>query len=223
VISHRYRCIFIEVPKTGSTSVRALLGTPTKPHQNLWQIRYLMETEWTGGERLRDRLASSAYLWLSKDGRRRRGHRQFDEYFKFGFVRNPWDRLVSLYERREGLMLKDRMSFPDFVDWCRYSSSTCNHALPHRYQLDWFVDPHGKVLADFIGRFETLDRDWETVAARLGVESSLPHQNQNPGRKHYTEYYDARTRAIVADRFAVDIEYFGYEFDGIARDRMTAG
>jgi hypothetical protein len=82
------------------------------------------------------------------------GRKQFETYFKFGFVRNPWDRIVSLYERKEVGQLRDKMTFEQFVDWIQYSSATCIHSAPHRYQLDWFVDHNGNVLADFIGKFE---------------------------------------------------------------------
>jgi hypothetical protein len=213
MISHKYRCIFVEVPKTGSTSIRSILGIPPKPHQNIWEMKYDLEHYWTRYYGLGNRLLASFYLLLSPQKRKAVGRRQFESYFKFGFVRNPWDRAVSLYERREGLQMKEKMSFDDFIDWMRYSSSTCVHPVPHRYQLDWFVDPHGRVVVDFIGRFETVEKDWAFIARKLGLSPQLPHLNKNPQRKkHYTEYYTARTRSIVAERFSQDIEYFGYEF-----------
>ena len=182
VISDAFKCIFVEVPKTGSTSIRSIIGWPKKPHLNIWQIANEVEGE------------------------------KFFSYYKFGFVRNPWDRAVSLYERKEGLQLRDKMSFDDFVEWMKYASSTCLHPVPHRYQLDWFVDPHGNVMVDFIGKFESLDSDWAKIAMRLGIDKALPHVNASARRKHYTEYYNDRTRKLIADRFAIDIEYFGYEF-----------
>lgn len=184
MICEPYRCIFVEVPKTGSTSIRAILGDPPKPHLNLWQIASSIEPE------------------------------KFAAYFKFGFVRNPWDRAVSLYERNEGLQLKSSMSFEQFIDWMKFASSTCMHPVPHRYQLDWFVSPHGDVIADFIGRFERLQADWDHVSRRLGIPArALPQRNVNFGRsRDYTGYYSERTKRIVAERFAVDIEYFGYRF-----------
>jgi hypothetical protein len=183
VISDPFKCIFVEVPKTGSTSIRSILGHPAKPHLNIWQIFNSVTEE------------------------------QFRTYFKFGFVRNPWDRAVSLYERKEGLRLKSKMSFDDFVDWMKFASCTCMHPVPHRYQLDWFVSPHGDVIVDFIGKFENLSSDWQRIATRLGINQTLPKLNVNSDRApDYTRYYSERTKRIVAERFAVDIEFFGYKF-----------
>ena len=212
MISHRYKCIFVQVPKTGSTSVRAILGKPIKPHLNLWEIKMLMESYWPLRGGRKNRLMEAIYLTLPARKRLERGREQFNSYFKFGFVRNPWDRVVSLYERKEALQMRNGMSFAEFVDWIQYSSSTCIHSSPHRYQLDWFVDSNGKVLADFIGRFERLEEDWAFVAKKLGLSATLPHSRGNPRPRHYSEYYNDRTRAIIAQKFKVDIEVFGYEF-----------
>jgi hypothetical protein len=214
VISHKYKCIFVEVPKTGSTSVRAILGKAWKPHLNLWQIKDHMENYWTHVGGRTNRIREILYLALSKERRNEIGQKQFETYFKFGFVRNPWDRVVSLYERNEAIQLRDKMTFEQFVDWIQYSSATCVHSSPHRYQLDWFVDPNGYVLADFIGKFERLDEDWEKIAQKLGIADKLPHRRANPRERHYREYYNPRTQEVIANKFRIDIEKFGYEFDG---------
>ena len=171
------------MPKTGSTSIREVVGYPQKAHMNISQMENLVDAE------------------------------TFKAYFKFGFVRNPWDRAVSLYERKDGIQLRDRMSFDEFIDWMKYASSTCVHPVPHRYQLDWFVDGSGNILVDFIGRFERLEDDWDIIRRRLDITTELPKLNINLDRQRdYTKYYTERTRKIVNDRFAVDIEYFGYNF-----------
>ena len=183
MVSDQYKCIFVEVPKTGSTSIRQIIGEPEKPHLNICQIAEHISSE------------------------------KFKSYFKFGFVRNPWDRAVSLYERKEGIQLKQVLSFEQFVEWMKFSSCTCIHPMPHRYQLDWFVNPHGDIVVDFIGKFEQLDEHWQLVAQKLGIDNKLPKTNINPDKKrHYTEYYTPKTIDIIRSRFAVDIEYFGYEF-----------
>jgi len=185
-----------------------------RPHLNLWENKRLMESYWTQRGGRKNRILECLYLALSKERRMEIGQRQFDSYFKFGFVRNPWDRVVSLYERTEAQQMRNEMTFTEFVEWIEYSSSTCVHSSPHRYQLDWFVDPNGKVLANFIGRFERLDEDWAYVAQKLGIKESLAHRRASFRTRHYTEYYNARTRELIAQKFKVDIERFGYEFAG---------
>jgi hypothetical protein len=171
-----------------------------------------MENYWTHVDGRTNRVLEVFYLTLPKQRRIDIGRKQFETYFKFGFVRNPWDRVVSLYERKEAGQLRDKMTFEQFVDWIQYSSATCIHSLPQRYQLDWFVDPNGNVVADFIGKFERLNEDWTFIAKKLGIDETLPHRRANPREQHYTEYYDARTREVITNKFKIDIEHFGYEF-----------
>jgi hypothetical protein len=208
VISQKYKCIFIEVPKTGSTSIRAVLGHPKKPHLDIVQTKQELEC-----------ILQLSYLYdrpddaWDPDKPKRMADSIFEEFFKFGFVRNPWDRTVSLYERKEGIQLSGEMTFEEFVEWINYSSDTCIHPTRHKNQLDWFVNDEGKVLVDFIGRFERLQDDWKQICGKLAIDTTLPHVNPNLNcRKHYTEYYSTKTKEMIASKFGVDVEYFGYEF-----------
>jgi len=172
-----------------------------------------MQNYWTHYDGRKNRVLASLYLLLPEKKRSEIGEKQFNSYFKFGFVRNPWDRAVSLYLRKQGLQMRHKLTFEEFVAWIKYSSSTCIHPVPHLNQLDWFVDPHGNVLVDFIGKFESLQSDWVKISKKLGLTQELPHKKKNPRRgKHYTEYYSVATEKIIEDKFRVDIEYFGYEF-----------
>src|SRR2546430_15707730 len=99
MISHKYKCIFVEVPKTGSTSVRAILGKAWKPHLNLWQIKNQMEMYWTRYGGRKNRIMAALFLFFSGEQRSEIGRQQIETYFKFGFLRNPLDRVVSLSER----------------------------------------------------------------------------------------------------------------------------
>ena len=67
MISHKHKCIFVEVPKTRSTSVRAILGKAWKPHLNLWQIKQLMEASWTNYGGRKNRLMAALYLLVSEE------------------------------------------------------------------------------------------------------------------------------------------------------------
>jgi hypothetical protein len=148
-------------------------------------------------------------------------------YFKFAFVRNPWDRLVSAHAflAAGGRNLDDRRfarqsveryeDFPAFV----HGWLTRENALryPHLTPQHLFVNRTGRlgdpvIKADFVGRFERLEQDFGAVARELGVEAPLPRTNASR-RGDFREYYDEASRARVAQVYAEDIALFGYSFD----------
>jgi len=159
----------------------------------------------------------------------KRMDRRYRNYFKFGFVRNPWDRILSCYlnkfrEDGPGLKLSDDvdvklyvgMSFAEFVE--------AVHALPDESSNPHFRSQHtvfcprgdGVVLADFVGRFENLADEFGVAMKEIGVEGEiqLPHILRNKSRegRSYHEFYDDRLRKLVHERFRDDIEMFGYSF-----------
>lgn len=158
----------------------------------------------------------------------------WDEYYKVAFVRNPWDRLVSWYamiqgkgnttwyKRMTGLgkynkirqyVLDNANSFEEFIYKCTDTIEDTDGKKSFWYnQLDYISDADGNVMVDYIGRFENLAEDTSTVFKQLGIEgASLPHKNSSEHR-NYRTYYNDQTRDLVAERYARDIEFFGYKF-----------
>jgi len=209
VISHKHRCIFVAVPKTGSTSIRKVVGWPKRHHQDLMELKEDIPAYPDSNISLGKRLQ----ILISPYARRNYIEETFNAYFKFGFVRNPWDRVVSLYNRKENAEQRQGMSFEAFVHWIQLSSDTCVHPSPHRYQLDWFKDRSGNVVADYIGKFETIEQDWINICEKLGIHEPLPHENSNErNQRHYTEYYTDETARIIGEKFREDVTYFNYRF-----------
>jgi hypothetical protein len=80
-------------------------------------------------------------------------------------------------------------------------------------QYDFLYDNKGKQLVDFIGRFESLQKDFNFVCGQLNIlNSALPHRNKSRNRKHYSEYYDLESREFVANLYQKDIKLFNYTF-----------
>jgi len=146
----------------------------------------------------------------------------FRRAFKFCFVRNPWDRLVSLFfkiKEDDGIQGGlDRYS--SFEQFCKDLPNL--HIDPPGFyhyrgysffsnQVDWITDGSGRIFVDFVGRFENLREDFEKVCSIIGVEAELPHDNRSSHRP-YWEYYTEETRRIVEAVYRRDIETFGYSF-----------
>ncbi len=145
----------------------------------------------------------------------------WDKAFKFSFVRNPWDLMVSSYHwwlthagEFPSLMphvsrIREMKSFGVFVN-SEYGQRMINEQ-PGQDLLDWISDGDN-VIIDFVGQYENLDSDWEHICKALDVAPiALTRENQVP-RADYRSFYNEASRRLVADRFAKSIELFGYHF-----------
>lgn len=189
MINHEHKFIFIHIGKTGGSSIEHALNPSVQIASGISGTLENTELEgkhWTALE------YSKKYP------------KEHKEYFTFSFVRNPWDRTVSHYEWTI-FIGNSKMSFKE---WVTSRSFINNQKL--LYQS--FLFNHGDLMVDFVGRFETLQEDFDIVCDKIRIEHiKLPHINKID-RKHYTQYYDDETRQIVAEKYAKDIEYFGYKF-----------
>lgn len=141
---------------------------------------------------------------------------EYDRFFKFAFVRNPWDWQVSQYRymmQKESHFqheqVKAMSSFEDFLEW------RLNDKLV--LQKDFVTDNDGKLIVDFIGKYENLNQDFDTICSKIGIDASLPYLNTSRDKTQstsYREYYSDRAIELVAQYCQPDIELFGYSFDG---------
>jgi hypothetical protein len=213
-ISHKYNCIFVHIPRSGGTSIEETLEIEHTDYKV--ENRDIMHG-WIHSEDLKAYgFVSPALQHLSvNDLRRILPDEAFSNYFKFAIVRNPWDRMLSQY-LFEGLFqqsTKERetrkeFSFDEFDDYIRGLS-----AFLMQEQYQFITDEKGECLVDFIGRFENLADDFQTICKRMGIsERYLPHINTSK-HTHYSAYYTEEIKQRVQELFAKDIEMFGYQFE----------
>ncbi len=145
------------------------------------------------------------------------------QYFKFCFVRNPWDRAVSFYlqmkkavnleypPRLHAFKRATECSFPEFIKRVECE----NPALfTDESYYNKIFSARGSLGMDFTGRFENLEADYRKLAQKIPVKDPVLQHRNRSDKRLYTEYYDPESRRIVGRLFAFDIDYFGYTFSG---------
>jgi len=180
--------IFIHINKTAGTSIGNAIGLPIKHHQT----------------------AREVIARIGKD--------KWVKAYKFTLVRNPWDKVVSHYEYRRKRNKTDlaTQDIP-FAEWVKKTYGPdkdpfyYNNPKAFQPQVEWLKDDEGKISIDFVGKFESINEDFEQIKNAIGLDAELPHLNASK-RAGYRTYYDDETREIVAQWFREDIEAFGYRF-----------
>lgn len=180
--------IFIHINKTAGTSIGNAIGLPIKHH----------------------RTATEVIAAIGKD--------KWNTAYKFTLVRNPWDKVVSHYEyRRKRNKTEVASRNIPFSEWVKKTYGQdkdpfyYNNPRAFQPQVEWLKDDEGKISIDFIGKFESINEDFDQIKKAIGIEAELPHLNPTK-RAGYQSYYDDETREIVAHWFREDIKVFGYRF-----------
>ena len=164
------------------------------------------------------------------------GEAEFRSRFSFAFVRNPWDRMVSIFyfqkswtrkhgkwpidpnELNEDTPLKfyQEDDFLGFIPWFldrSHTSLTVHNHIPNQEQLAWLTNKEDTdIIVDFVGKVENIAEDMAIVQKILGIKEKLPHRNKTIRKPEYRKYYDDETAELIADVFSRDIEVFEYEF-----------
>ena len=206
-ISREQKFIFVHVSKTGGTSIKRALseaGALREDRAHLWgRIPSTEEARYEG------RWWQHLPAWQI---RQMVSPEEWQTFFRFAFVRNPWDRAVSdyFYARKASREIPSSEHYgriyPDsFLEWFKDRTPLI--------QSEFICDPStAQILVDFVGRFENLARDFQTVCDRIGLSDVLlPHKNSTRHRP-YREYYDDEARAKVERVCAADTRNFGYTF-----------
>lgn len=219
IVSHLHRFVFVKTRKTAGSSIEAALSPLAGPdavvtplvedppeHQpRNWRGRFNPLPElvahpraapWTV-KQWRRRMAFYSHLPADR-ARSRLGRRTWDEYFTFCFERNPWDKVVSMYFWNT----RHEPSPPSFESWLER----------RRHELsDWdLYTSRGRIIVDFVGRFEHLHDDLRQALGRTGLASDIELPQLKAGTRTGSVSFTRRARDIVLEAFAREFETFGY-------------
>lgn len=203
--------LFVHNSKTGGGSVKLIL----RPHAirpEKTQYRRLLSHIPIGENPWKATLRPHA---TANWARIKLGDKLFSRLYKFAFVRNPFDSMVSRYEyirqtaKHHRYRTVSDLSFSKFVDW------QCNGILKRKMdQCRFVLSFSGELLVDDIYKFESIDDEVPRLCKKLGLEPPeiLPHHHRTE-RRPFQDYYTRQDREAVARAFARDLEYFKYSFD----------
>ncbi|EOS9881511.1 sulfotransferase family 2 domain-containing protein [Campylobacter coli] len=193
----KYKCIFIHVPKVAGSSIERVIYQTDK-----WLVGHVK---------------ASDYTKFDKD--------KFDSYFSFGFIRNPYDRVVSAYhylkndspdpcDIKWGRLHINNLTFEEFIlslqdEEFKEEILSKNH---FSFQYKYLCDKNMNILVNFIGKFEKLDNDFKKILNILRRKDSLVHINKS---KHlnYRDYYNSQTYKIIREIYRDDFEIFDYDLE----------
>ena len=230
IVSHRHKFIFLKTVKTGGTSVEISLSrfcgpedviTPISPEDEA--IRREMGIQ--PRNFLAERSEYAVHDWLrlaflqrrklrfwnhitARDARRRLGEQTWNRYYKFTIERNPWDKTVSDFHWRRSLGGPQTWE----AYFRRYGRRFRQFNYP-RYTMD------GQLAVDCVLRFENLIPDLTDALRRVGVEFDgwLPRAKgkSRSDRRHYSEVLTSGQQALIAERFAPEIQLMNYQLETV--------
>lgn len=229
MISHKHKCIFIHIPKCAGTSIESALGhldnhqgRGGQDHRSVRMIENPLPliNSLSSKENIKElyrRRREISRKVMNPNNKIQVSADQFQSYYKFTIVRNPWGRAFSWYKnvKRDDVHKKKESVSEDlaFADFLRRFADK-GMLQPQTW---WLKSFDGSIKMDYIGRFETLSDDYSEVARIIGVpNNTLPHKMKGE-QTDYRQHYNNDAYDIVAETYKEEIELFNYTFDDASK------
>lgn len=230
IISHKYKFIFIKTNKTAGTSIEIALAkfcgkddiiTPNDPKDEAIRKQLNYPGPQNYAAPFYEYRFRSLYRLIQRQKKKPRFYhhmpateikalideRVWNDYYKFCFERNPWDRIISLYYWRS--KSKPQPPISEFI-----TSSEPHLLNQYGYRL-YTIDDN--VVVDRICRFENLEEELDTVGKILGFPGklTLPKAKTSfrKGKRHYRDVLNEVDRENIAKLFAKEISLMNYQFE----------
>ena len=204
MISHKYKCIFIHIPRTAGTFTELLIDGKD------WWV-----PKGYGSFRQEKHIIASQAKKIYKD--------YWDEYFKFSIIRNPWSRMVSMATNKTHSKFYGSYLKNGIIDVSEYKA---NYGYPVTIEFEKRFYERKNVInskhlpqqvygnfldenIDFIARYENLETDLNIIFNEIKLKKNIKIRKP----KSYTQYYNDQSVDQVRDLYKKDIEFFKYEFE----------
>ena len=205
IISSLHKFIFVAIPKTGTHSVRQALRQHLGAH-DIEQVGLFVKKQFPIPE-----LAKLQHGHLSlQQVRPYLRPEEWDSFFKFAFVRNPFDRFVSFcafITRAQGAFERDPKE-----TMRRMLEQPPLHNILFQPQNGQVTGPDGNLLTNYVGRVEQMQQSYDEICETIGIPTAQLEQVNASSRRDYREYYDQALIDGVAKLYARDLELFDYQF-----------
>lgn len=214
MISHLHKCIFIHITKCAGSSVEHGLGAYCKDFRS---ANYENAFGWC--PKLKLYMQHATPQQMLDTGLIERA--DWDRYYKFIVVRNPWDRAYSDYF----WVMRNSSANGSFSDFISAKGNFSNVLIrtpenfrgEHLYhQKDYFFVDGAPIQYDSIIRYEALTQGLETAAQDLNLPPAAfaSHINNSPKRiRHYSHFYSDGRKRLVETEFKHDISFLNYAFE----------
>jgi hypothetical protein len=206
IVSHLHRYIFVAMPKTGTHSVRQALREHLGP-EDIEQVGLFINQRFPF-----DDIAQIKHGHLSvRQVRPSLGDAICDDYLKFTFVRNPFDRFVSycaFMTRQHGAFERDPQSTMRKI---LFEVRPLDH-VHFQPQYTLLTNDAGALEMDIIGRVERMQADYDSICARIGIPARALDKVNSSKRGDYRQYYDQALIDGVTELYHRDLALFDYSF-----------
>lgn len=238
IISHKYKFIFIRPTKVAGTSVQVNLAKQCRENDIVTSVSGYDEKSDKDNFsiRARNREGYNGHMYPD-EVREKIGEKIWNEYFKFTITRNPFDLVVSRHfwhwsrppkklsnELKKSNLKRHLVQPSSYMRLMKKLLGTTKKSFPETikyFDKQWkntryYFDENGEPTCDFYIRYENLEEDYKEVCIHLGMPyEPLPRLKvkQRKEKKHYSEYYDEKTKNRVEKIFKKELSFFDYKFE----------
>lgn len=188
VVSRKNKTLYLHIAKTGGSSITDMLRA------------YRLDDKILTNKNLNFEKKKRVFIEIVEN---------WNQYYKFTFVRNKYDLLVSHWYYDNA---KLNVSFKDFIR---------KIVVPNKDIYDYWIDQYylttidGVPIFDFVGHNENFIDDLKIPFSKIGVKKYNPKKRVNSGKYdrsvHYSSYYDEETKKLVDEKFKKEIEHFDFK------------